>query len=99
MIKAVVSYYGVVSDARCHRRLELRAAVQGHYASNDDFFPVDTARVIEQRLKDAGVDTEFHFYEGGHTFANDDNPIGSYDEELARTAWVRTLEFLHAHLG
>ena len=30
---------------------------------------------------------------------NEENPIGTHHEEHARTAWVRTLEFLRAHLG
>jgi carboxymethylenebutenolidase len=98
-VKAVVSYYGVVSDPDDIDCPNVRGAVQGHFATNDDFMPIATARAIEQRLKAAGVDVEFHVYDTGHAFANDDNPIGSYDEEQARIAWVRTLEFLRAHLG
>ena len=61
--------------------------------------PAERPGRVEQRLKDAGADVEFHYYDAGHAFANEDDPIGSYDEDAARTAWVRTLEFLRAHLG
>jgi carboxymethylenebutenolidase len=98
-VTAVVSYYGVVPDPGEIDYGAIRAPVQGHFASKDGFMPIDNAHVVEQRLKDAGVETDFHVYEADHAFANDDNPLGSYDEELARTAWVRTLEFLRAHLG
>ena len=99
VIRAVVSYYGVVPDPNDIDVSSIRAPVQGHFARKDDFMPVDTAQAIEQRLKDAGVEVDFHYYDAGHAFANDDNPLNSYDEEQARTAWVRTLEFLRAHLG
>jgi carboxymethylenebutenolidase len=98
-VVAAVSYYGVVPDPGEIDFSNVRAATQGHFANGDDFMPADTARALEQRLKDAGATAEFHFYDAGHAFANDDNPLGTYDEEHARTAWVRTLEFLRAHLG
>jgi carboxymethylenebutenolidase len=99
VIKAAVSYYGVVPNPDEIDLASVRAAVQGHFGTKDDFMPADAAGAIEQRLKDAGATADFHYYEAAHAFANDDNPLGSYDEELARTAWVRTLEFLRAHLG
>jgi carboxymethylenebutenolidase len=34
----------------------------------------------------------------GHAFFNDTRPE-AYDEDAARQAWVRTLEFLRAKLG
>jgi carboxymethylenebutenolidase len=98
-VQAIVSYYGVIPDPNDIQYSAIKAAVQGHFATNDGFMPIDTARVVEQRLKDAGVDAEFHVYDAGHAFTNDDNPLDTYDEEAARTAWVRTLEFLRAHLG
>jgi carboxymethylenebutenolidase len=98
-VKAVVSYYGVIPDPNELDASGVKAAVQGHYATADGFMPTEAARGVEQRLKEAGVDTQFHFYDAGHAFANETNAIGTYDEEHARTAWVRTLEFLRAHLG
>ena len=41
----------------------------------------------------------FHVYEGTrHGFANEENPLGTWDEAAATTAWTRTLAFLGAHL-
>ena len=58
------------------------------------------AQDLERRLKDLGKDVELFVYPGtGHAFANEENRLGTYDEEAARQAWVRTLEFLRAHLG
>ena len=51
-------------------------------------------------LQAMGKDVAFHLYPGcGHAFANEDNALGTYDEDAARQAWVRTLEFLRAKLG
>jgi carboxymethylenebutenolidase len=98
-ITCAVSYYGVVPDPSELDLAAVRAAVQGHYATNDGFMPVDAARAVEQQLKDGGADVEFHYYDAGHAFANDEDALGTYDEDAARQAWVRTLEFLRAHLG
>jgi carboxymethylenebutenolidase len=98
-VKAAVTYYGVVPDPSQVETAGIQAAVQGHFGTDDGFMPLDAAKQLEQRLKDGGVQTEFHYYDAGHAFGNEDNPIGTYDEEAARTAWVRTLEFLRAHLG
>ena len=98
-VTAVVSYYGVVPNPDELDVAGVTAAVQGHYATSDGFMPTEAARGVEQRLNDAGADCQFHYYDAGHAFANEENPIGTYHEEHARTAWVRTLEFLRARLG
>ena len=98
-VTTVVSYYGVIPSPDELDVAGIKAAVQGHYGTSDGFMPTDAARGVEQRLSDAGADVQFHYYDAGHAFANDENPIGTYHEEHARTAWVRTLEFLRAHLG
>ena len=53
--------------------------------------------VIEQALKEAGVDYTAHIYPGvNHGFHNDTTP--RYDEEAARLAWDRTRAFFDEHL-
>ena len=97
-IDAAVPYYGVIQQEPDWSKLQ--ASVQGHYAENDDYFPPDKAQALEQQLKDLDKDVEFFIYPGtGHAFANETNPFGTYDEDAARQAWVRTLEFLRAKLG
>jgi carboxymethylenebutenolidase len=101
-VRAIVPYYGVigVGDPNAPDWSRIEAAIQGHYAEKDDFFPPERVRELEAHLKGLGKDVEFHIYPGaGHAFANETNAIGTYNEEAARTAWVRTLEFLRAKLG
>ena len=77
----------------------LTAAVEGHLAENDDFFPPEAINALGAELREAGRDVVFHVYEGtGHGFANEENPLGTWDEAAAATAWARTLAFLGAHL-
>jgi carboxymethylenebutenolidase len=41
----------------------------------------------------------YHVYEGtGHAFANEENALGTHDEEAASAAWERTISFLHTNL-
>ena len=100
-VKAVVSYYGVIHDLSEIDASKLSGvAVLGHFGTKDDFMPTDNVHALEQQLSDAGVDVEMFLYDAAHAFANEDDPFnGNYDEEAARQAWVRTLEFLRSKLG
>jgi len=97
---AAVPYYGVPLGDMAPEWSGLTAPVMGHFAENDDFFKLDAVRELEGSLQAMGKDVAFHLYPGcGHAFANEDNALGTYDEDAARQAWVRTLEFLRAKLG
>ncbi|MBW3546928.1 MAG: dienelactone hydrolase family protein [Actinobacteria bacterium] len=98
-VRACVTFYGVIPWESAHpdwSRLE--AAVQGHFAEEDDLSP-EQARHLEQTLRDLGKDVEMFLYPGvGHGFFNDTRP-DVYDASAASTAWTRSLEFLRAKLG
>ena len=77
----------------------ITARVQGHYGEQDGFYPVDAARAQEQQIRDeSGAEVEFFYYPAGHAFHNDENTMGTYDAELARTAWARTVDVLRTTL-
>ena len=99
-VRAVVAYYGVIPwEAAKPDWSALRAPVQGHYGDQDAFVPLAAVHDLEETLRTAGADVEVFVYPGaGHAFANEENDDG-YDEDAARTAWVRTLEFLRAKVG
>jgi carboxymethylenebutenolidase len=99
-IGAAVPYYGAPLGEMEPDWSNLTAPVMGHVAENDDFFPPDAFRQLEEKLKGDGKDVSFHYYPGtGHAFAADHNALGTHDADAARQAWVRTLEFLRKHLG
>ncbi len=77
----------------------LTARVEGHFASDDDFFPPDAVRDLQTTLREMGGDVTFHVYEDtGHAFANEENPLGTYDEATAAIAWERTVDLLRNSL-
>ena len=46
------------------------------------------------------MDAAFEYYEGaGHSFANDHDRLGTYDQGHAANAWQRTTSFLKKHLS
>jgi carboxymethylenebutenolidase len=98
-ITAAVTYYYVMP----HGKPDFSAVsgpVLGHFGSADEFIPTADADKLEQELKDAGVETTFHHYEGaGHAFFNDTNRLGTYDHDLAEQSWERTVSFLRAALA
>ena len=71
----------------------------GHWAMHDEFFPIAGVDHLEQKLKQAGVNYEFHRYDTKHAFANPKSDVRGlaplkYSAEAARLAWERTLNFL-----
>ena len=98
-IAAAVPFYGV-GPGTPEAYAGIKAAVQGHYAENDDFFPADQARAqAEQIRSESGADVEYFFYPAGHAFHNDENLLGTYDKEQADLAWSRAVDFLKAKLA
>ena len=84
---------------------KIRAPLQGHWATQDEFFPIATVDGLQDKLKAAGVDFEFHRYLAHHAFANE-TAVGpqriaatQYDAVWAQQAWDRTLRFFGKHLG
>jgi dienelactone hydrolase len=54
---------------------------------------------MEKVRAQAGVPVQVHFYDAGHAFFNDQNHLGTYNEELAKLAWNRTVDFLRSLLA
>lgn len=99
---AAVSFYGYpppeAGDVGA-----IKIPIQGHWATRDAFFSIDGVDKIEARLKEAGVRSDFHRYDAEHAFHNPNQPghagLGHYNEDLAKTAWRRSLDFLKTHLA
>ena len=84
---------------------KIRVPVQGHWATQDEFFKIDTVAALEDKLRTAGVSFDFHRYLAHHAFANETAvgpgriPATQYDAVWARQAWDRSLRFLGRNLG
>ena len=97
-IGAAVPFYGVGAGVP-DEYSAITAPVQGHYAEEDGFYPIDQAHEQERQIREQSqADVEFFYYPAGHAFHNDKDPIGTYNADAAKQAWGRTLEFLHAKL-
>mgnify|MGYP003348256996 CR=1 FL=1 len=78
--------------------------MMGHWSMKDEFFSPASVDELEQKLKSAGVEYEFHRYDAKHAFANPKSdsrglaPL-QYLHEYSELAWKRTLEFLKKHLS
>lgn len=98
-VRAVVPFYGIAPKGTEPDWSALTAAVEGHYAEDDHLAHPEAVAALEERLRDLGRDVRVFTYPGtSHAFFNDTRPE-VYDDESARQAWVRTLEFLRAKLG
>jgi carboxymethylenebutenolidase len=78
--------------------------MMGHWSMKDEFFSPAGVDELEQKLKLAGVDHEFHRYDAKHAFANPQSDARGlaplqYHPEAAELAWKRSLDFLKKHLS
>ena len=76
----------------------------GHWATHDEFFPIAGVDQLEAKLKEAGVNYEFHRYDTKHAFANPKSDVRGlpplkYNAEAAQLAWDRTLSFLQKYIN
>jgi carboxymethylenebutenolidase len=77
----------------------LQAPVLGHFAENDAAAGPELVEELSTAIQKAGGTANFYTYPGsGHAFFNDENRLGTYHPEHARTAWNRTIGFLYRNL-
>ena len=99
VVKAAVPFYGVPSGEAEPDWTGLTAAVRGHMAGADDFFPPTVVRDLEARLQAAGHDVHFEVHEGaGHAFMGPHDTFGTLDRELSDRLWPEVCTFLHDQL-
>jgi carboxymethylenebutenolidase len=78
---------------------KLKAPLLGHWAIQDEFFPIATVDLLQDKLRDAGVRFNFHRYLARHAFSNETavgprrQPANQYDPVWAQQAWDRTFRF------
>lgn len=93
-LAAAVPFYGGQPDAEEVSRINAPLLI--HYASNDERVNAGWP-AYEAALTANDVRYTVHFYESTqHGFHNDTTP--RYDEEAAKLAWERTLDFFAEHL-
>jgi carboxymethylenebutenolidase len=98
-ITAAVSYYYVMPHGKPDFS-KVKGPLLGHFGTADEFISHDESKALEAELRDAGVDVEFHYYDGaGHAFFNETDRLGTYDADAARLSWERTVSFLRSALA
>ncbi len=99
-VKAVVPFYGFPQGDDQPDYAAITAAIQGHMAEHDDFFPPDAAKALERQLLDLGKDVEITVHPGsGHAFMAPHNALGTQDMDLYAQIWPKATAFLHQHLS
>ena len=97
-ITAAVSYYYVMPHGKPDFS-KIKGPVLGHFGTADEFIKHDEAQALEAELREAGVETTFHYYDGnGHAFFNDLDRLGTYDPAAATVSWERSVSFLRGAL-
>ena len=98
-VRAVVPFYGIAPKGAAPDWAALSAPVEGHYAERDDLAGPEAVAAFEEELHDLGKEVRVFTYPGTRPTFFDDTRPEAYDDDSARQAWVRTLEFLRAKMG
>jgi carboxymethylenebutenolidase len=82
----------------------IKTPMLAHWSMHDEFFSPAGVDQLEEKLKSAGVNYEFHRYDTKHAFANPKSdsrglPPLKYNAQAAQLAWDRTFEFLKKNLS
>jgi carboxymethylenebutenolidase len=94
-LKAAVPYYG--RQPAAEDVAKIKAPILAHYAENDQGINQGIP-AFEEALKKAGIEYKIFTYPGTqHAFNNDTN-AGRYNEEAAKLAWKRTVDFFKEKL-
>jgi carboxymethylenebutenolidase len=94
-VRACVTFYGVAPGRDWSA---LRAPVQGHFPQEDGEPPSAQVHDFERALVGLGREVQVHVYAARPGFF-DDTRADVFEPESARTAWIRTLDFLRSKLG
>jgi carboxymethylenebutenolidase len=95
-LKAAVPYYGKQPAAEDVPKI--KAAILAHYAENDQFIDPGIP-AFEEALKKSGIEYHIYTYPGTqHAFNNDTSPE-RYNEQAAKLAWKRTVDFFREKLS
>lgn len=99
-VKALVPFYGFPQGDAEPDWSKLTAAVSGHMAENDSFFPPAAAHALEKKLRGMGKDVTLTVHPGtGHAFMGPHNALGTLDETLAAKIWPEAVGFLKNKLA
>jgi carboxymethylenebutenolidase len=84
---------------------KIKAPLQAHWATQDEFFPIATVDKLREKLDAAQVRHEFYRYLAHHAFANETAvgphriPQTQYDPVWSERAWDRAFRFFGRWLG
>lgn len=95
-LKAAVAFYGRQPDLDKVDRI--KAAVQMHYGGLDERVN-EGMKAYEEALKKANVKYEQYVYEGAQHAFHNDTSAARYNEQAAKLAWKRTLDFFQKYLS
>jgi carboxymethylenebutenolidase len=99
-VKAAVPFYGFPQGDDQPDYSKIEAAIEGHMAEHDDFFPPSAAMHLEEELKALGKDVSITVHLGtGHAFMAPHNALGTQNQEKYDEIWPQATAFLHDKLS
>lgn len=85
------------NDDTLDRIDEIKGEMLMAWGRQDPHVPREGRRLIYDAMNDAGVNLQWHEFNGAHAFLRDEGP--RFDPALARLAWTLILEMLGRTLG
>jgi carboxymethylenebutenolidase len=93
-VKALVPFYGFPQGDGEPDYSKIAAAISGHMAEQDSYFPPVKAKALEAHLRALGKTATT-----GHAFMGPHNALGTHNPALAATIWPEVVSFLRTTLA
>jgi carboxymethylenebutenolidase len=99
-VKALVPFYGFPQGDSQPDYAKIAAAINGHMAEQDSYFPPTAAKALEAKLRGLGKTATLTVHPGtGHAFMGPHDALGTHNPELAAKIWPEVLAFLRTTLA
>jgi dienelactone hydrolase len=104
-LKGVVTFHGSLPTSTAAESKNIRGSILVLHGADDPYVKQEAVRAFQDEMKEAGVDTQIHYYSGAvHSFtdrnAGSDNSKGAaYNERADKRSWEAMSDFFRETLG
>jgi dienelactone hydrolase len=104
-LKGVVTFHGSLPTSTAAESKNIKGSILVLHGADDPYVKLEAVKAFQDEMKEAGVDTQIHYYSGAvHSFtdkkAGSDNSKGAaYNEKADARSWEAMSDFFKEMFG
>jgi dienelactone hydrolase len=98
-LKAVVTFHGSLPTSTAAESKSIKGSILVLHGADDPYVKQEAVKAFQDEMKEAGIDTQIHFYSGAvHSFTdkkagNDNSKGAAYNEKADKRSWEAMKQF------